>query len=217
MSAVPPPLRAIKSFVIRQGRMTHGQKMALDALADRYCIDPAHMPALPPHTVLEIGFGMGDTLLHYAKANPDVLYLGMEVHPPGIARVLREIENQNLTNIRVIQGDAVQILKSHFPDDSLMRINLFFPDPWPKKKHHKRRIVRFEFASLVAQKLKPQGLFHLATDWEDYAQSMSAVMATHPAYRQVSQDRGDRPLTKFEIRGLRLGHSIFDFCFQRKN
>ncbi len=209
-------MRTIKSFVIRQGRMTPGQKMAMEQLSTLYCLDPKNLPPLPAQTILEIGFGMGDALLHYAKANPDILYLGIEVHPPGIGRVLREMVKQQLTNIRIIQGDAIQILESAIPDGSLMQVNLFFPDPWPKARHHKRRILTPAFASVVAKKLHSAGLFHIATDWQDYAESIKTVMLDSPDFKEISNDRGDRPLTKFEQRGVKLGHTIVDYCFQKQ-
>lgn len=216
------PLRNIKSFVVRQGRMTPGQKQAFSLLSQRYCIDLKALPDWHKLTspfnavVLEIGFGMGDALCEYARHNPDILYLGIEVHPPGIGHVLRLIDQECLNNIRILQGDAVEILKSDVPDKSLNQVHLFFPDPWPKARHHKRRIVNSEFAGLIAQKLKLQGIFHLATDWQNYAEWMQEVLILHPAFKKISEERGNRPVTKFEQRGLSLGHSIFDFQFMKQ-
>lgn len=213
--------RPIKSFVIRQGRMTPSQKEALAQLAERYCVDftkPENWTVLSQgfdDIILEIGFGMGDALLEYAKRNPQTLYLGIEVHPPGVGKVLREIEAQNLQNIRIMQGDAVQILQGFIPNNSLTRVHLFFPDPWPKARHHKRRIVNKEFASLVAQKLGAQGIFHMATDWPNYAEWMKEAMDAHPDFKKHSEDRDGRPLTKFEQRGIKLGHPICDLQYQK--
>lgn len=214
-------MRTIKSFVIRQGRMTPAQKQAFENLNPLYFIDisnPEHANLFKNHQniVLEIGFGMGDALLHYAKSNPDTLYLGIEVHPPGIGRVLRFVETLQLQNIRIIQGDAIEALQNFIPDESLAAVHLFFPDPWPKARHHKRRIVNIAFADLIAKKLKAQGKFHLATDWENYAEWMNEVLNPHPAFKKISEDRGNRPLTKFEQRGIHLGHSIFDLYFEKK-
>lgn len=215
------PQRTIKSFVIRQGRMTPSQKEALAHLAERYCIDfskPENWLAICQgfdEIILEIGFGMGDALLEYARNNPNTLYLGVEVHTPGVGRVLREIEKQNLQNIRILQGDAVQILQGFIPDNSLTRVHLFFPDPWPKARHHKRRIVNKEFAKLVAQKLNAQGIFHMATDWPNYAEWMLEVMDTHSDFKKRSEDRDGRPFTKFEQRGIKLGHPICDLQYQK--
>lgn len=210
------PLRTVKSFVVRQGRMTPGQKAAFDRLTDQYCVAPEKL-IISQLTVLEIGFGMGDALLHYAKAHPDTLYLGIEVHPPGVGRLMHLCEKDKVQNVRIIQTDAVEVLKNFIPDASLDAVHLFFPDPWPKVRHHKRRIVNPEFAGLVAKKLKPLGLFHLATDWENYAEEMLEVLSTHPNFVESSRDRGERPLTKFEQRGLKLGHQIFDFQYRKRD
>lgn len=220
--AAPIPLRTIKSFVIRQGRMTPSQKQAFSELTQRYGIDPKAPSDLQPlfrqfgAVTLEIGFGMGDALFDYACRYPEHLHLGIEVHPPGIGRLLRLIDQKGLQNIRLLQGDAAALIQSHIPYQSLNRVHLFFPDPWPKARHHKRRIVNPEFVGLIAQKLKPQGIFHLATDWQDYAEWMDTVLTAHPAFTKISTGRGERPVTKFEQRGLGLGHSIYDLQFERQ-
>ncbi len=210
--------RTIKSFVIRQGRMTISQRSAFERLANEYCIKPEALNSClngNNKVVLEIGFGMGDAIIHYAKAHPDTLFLGIDVHVPGIGRVLAEMEKQKIANIRLIQGDAVEILKNHIPDESLTAVHIFFPDPWPKARHYKRRIINTEFAHLIAKKLKNNGLLHLATDWENYAQWMRDIMDVHPDFKKLSEDRDERPLTKFEARGIRLGHTITDLRYQK--
>jgi len=235
--------RPIRSFVRREGRLTRGQQRALDTLwprfgvdtpgvevleADRRALDPEPLDlaalfgrATPGDRVLEIGFGNGASLAGMAAAHPDNDYLGIEVHRPGVGNLLRLLGEQGLENVRVICDDAVQVLKYHLPDACLDRVQLYFPDPWHKKRHHKRRIVTPAFAALVAQKLKPGGVFHLATDWQDYAEQMLTVMEAAPAYRNLAgpgefSPRPDwRPLTKFEQRGQRLGHGVWDLLFER--
>jgi tRNA (guanine-N7-)-methyltransferase len=240
------PRRPIRSFVRREGRLTKGQQRALDDLWGRFGIDSAGPDTLEPErialgepaldldaifaraadagrtTVLEIGFGNGASLAEMAAAQPDVDYLGIEVHRPGVGNLLRLLGAAGLTNVRVMCDDAVQILKHRLADASLDRVQLFFPDPWHKKRHHKRRIVSPEFAELIAQKLKPGGLFHLATDWEDYAEQMMDVLSDAPGFENLAgqgnySPRPDwRPLTKFEQRGQRLGHGVWDLLFVRR-
>ncbi len=216
-------LRSIKSFVVRQGRMTDAQKAATASLQPRYGIDIHttcfdHFFTSEDDLTLEIGFGMGDSLFALAEANPHKKYMGIEVHPPGIGRLLRLIEASGLDNIRVIQDDAISVLKNFIPDASLNEVQLFFPDPWHKKRHHKRRIVNDAFIRLIAQKLKSEGLFHLATDWQPYAESMMEVLTPSSLFKNLAGEgqfspRGDRPLSKFESRGMKLGHQIFDLQF----
>lgn len=218
-------LRSIKSFVLRQGRMTDAQKTAAATLQPLYGIDIRTTYFDDFYTpeddlTLEIGFGMGDSLFALAQAFPHKKYLGIEVHPPGIGRLLRLIETAGLTNLRVIQEDAILVLKEFIPDASLNEVQLFFPDPWPKKRHHKRRIVQPHFAQLIAQKLKPSGLFHLATDWQPYAEHMMEVLSKEPAFTNAAgvgeySPRDDRPLSKFEQKGQQKGHAIFDLRFLR--
>jgi tRNA (guanine-N7-)-methyltransferase len=237
--------RPIRSFVRREGRLTTGQQRALDDLWAQFGIDSAGPDTLEAEriarnesvlepdacfnrepdsgrlTVLEIGFGNGASLAEMAAALPDNDYLGIEVHRPGVGNLLRLLEEQNLDNVRVICDDAVQILKYRLPDACLDRVQLFFPDPWHKTRHHKRRIVSPEFAALIAQKLKPGGVFHLATDWQDYARQMMMVLEAAPDYQNDAaadeySPRPDwRPLTKFEQRGQRLGHGVWDLLFER--
>lgn len=221
-------LRQIKSYVRREGRLTAGQQRALETLWPLYGIDYSEQPInlnavfnRDAEKILEIGFGNGESLWEMAQAHPEKDYLGIEVHRPGVGHLLQRIEQSGNTNIRVMCHDAVEILQQQIPDQSLDRVQLFFPDPWHKKKHHKRRIVQPEFADLVAAKLKPGGIFHLATDWENYAEHMVQVLNAHPAFTNLSVS-GDylprppeRPVTKFEKRGQRLGHGVWDMLYQR--
>lgn len=221
--------RPIRSFVRREGRLTKGQQRALEALWPRYGIDNdgtvLDLPALfgrDNPKVLEIGFGNGTSLAQMAAAFADNDYLGIEVHRPGVGALLLLMEEQGLSNIRVICADAVEVIRQRLPDAALDRVQLFFPDPWHKTRHHKRRIVQPDFVALIARKLKPGGVFHLATDWEDYARQMLAVMTAAPEfYNQAGEGRyaprpETRPLTKFEQRGQRLGHGVWDLLFERR-
>ena len=221
--------RPIRSFVRREGRLTKGQQRALNELWDKYGIsnenclldlDKVFERNAPK--VLEIGFGNGHSLAEMAAEHSDEDYLGIEVHRPGVGALLLLIEEHGLSNIRLICDDAVEILKLRIADNSLDRVQLFFPDPWHKKRHHKRRILKPDFVSLVAQKLKHGGLFHLATDWEDYAMQMVDVMSKSAEFENTASDSDFvprpeyRPLTKFEQRGKRLGHGVWDLIYQKK-
>jgi tRNA (guanine-N7-)-methyltransferase len=221
------PRRRIRSFVRREGRLTTGQQRALQTLWPRFGIDTgdridaqAQYGRIAPLT-LEIGFGNGDTLLSLAGASPECDFLGIEVHRPGIGRLLHELELQQLHNVRVMCGDAVEILHSCLPAGSLHRVLLLFPDPWHKQRHHKRRIVQPAFIELLATRLAAGGVLHLATDWEDYARHMHAVMQEQTAFRNCAGAGKDserpawRPLTRFERRGQRLGHVVHDLLFER--
>lgn len=221
--------RPIRSFVRREGRLTKGQQRALTELWEKFGLD--NEPSLldlqkvfgrNEPRVLEIGFGNGASLVKMAAENSGTDYLGIEVHRPGVGALLLMVEEQNLTNVRVICDDAVEVLKHRIDDGSLDRVQLFFPDPWHKKRHHKRRIVQPAFVSLIAQKLKPGGVFHLATDWEEYALHMADIMNSAVDFSNTTSD-GDfiarpdyRPLTKFEQRGKRLGHGVWDLIYQKK-
>jgi tRNA (guanine-N7-)-methyltransferase len=221
-------LRRIRSFVRREGRLTRGQQRALDELFPRYgleqsekLIDLTVLFGRQADTVLEIGFGNGASLAEMAKADPAHNYLGIEVHRPGVGNLLLQIEAQQITNLRVMCADAVEVVEQMIPDASLARVQLFFPDPWHKKKHHKRRIVQPGFVQLLRRKLKPGGVLHMATDWQDYAEHMLAVMSAAEGFvnqqgaGQYAQRPDYRPLTKFEQRGHRLGHGVWDLLFER--
>jgi tRNA (guanine-N7-)-methyltransferase len=171
--------------------------------------------------VLEIGFGNGETLAALAVANPEADYLGIEVYRPGVGGLLRRLAAGGLANVRVMAADAKEVLARQVPDASLAAVHLFFPDPWPKKRHHKRRLVQSDFVELVSRKLMPGGVFHLATDWQDYAHHMMAVLSASGVLENVAGagrfgERGERPPTKFERRGARLGHGVWDLIFRRR-
>ncbi|HQR59758.1 MAG TPA: tRNA (guanosine(46)-N7)-methyltransferase TrmB [Methylophilaceae bacterium] len=218
--------RPIRSFVLRQGRLTAAQQRAVETLLPVFGIsyaptklelDAVFGRAAP--RILEIGFGMGSATAQIAQANPDQDYLGVEVHTPGVGNLLRLVQEHNLTNLRVIQHDAVEVLHNMVADASLDAIHIFFPDPWPKKRHHKRRLLQAEFLHLLCDKLKPGGYLHFATDWEEYAQWALEVLRAEPQLSNTVQDYAPRPeyrpLTKFEQRGLNLGHSVWDLIFRR--
>lgn len=221
--------RKVRSFVKREGRITRSQDRALKELLPDYGIDHlqgelnfSDVYGRDAETILEIGFGMGQSLLEQARANPDKNYLGIEVHSPGVGSLLAGMEELGLTNIRVSSEDAVEVLANKIPEQSLAGVQLFFPDPWHKKKHHKRRIVKTDFAEAILGRLKPGGFFHLATDWENYAEHMLEVLSAVEGFTNLSE-QGDfiprpdsRPLTKFEKRGHRLGHGVWDLMFIRK-
>ena len=220
-------LRTIKSYVLRQGRLTRGQQQALDQLWPVYGIDfkPERLDLdtcfkRPAPVILEIGFGNGDSLLQQAVSSPQNNYLGIEVHRPGVGHLLRLAGDATVTNLRVINHDAVEVLEHQIPDHSLDCVQLFFPDPWHKKRHHKRRIVKAAFIQLVCQKLKPGGLFHLATDWQDYAEHMLAEMEQAKGFSNTAgkgnyAENTGRPSTKFEHRGQRLGHGVCDLVYRK--
>jgi len=207
--------------------MTRAQQRALDELMPRYGLDPGEYLDLDevfgreaPRT-LEIGFGNGDSLAIMAGNEPGSDFVGIEVHRPGVGRLLMQLQERGLENVRIMCADAVQAISECLPGDSLDRVLLYFPDPWPKKRHHKRRIVQPYFIQLLATRLKPGGILHMATDWENYAEHMLAVMASSPAFRNTAgrgrySARPDwRPVTKFEMRGQRLGHGVWDLIFER--
>ena len=228
MDTTAAPHRAIKSFVLRQGRVTKAQEEALTNLWPVFGIEPGDtaldFPTLfgrvAPVT-LEIGFGNGDSLAQMAAAAPERDFIGIEVHTPGVGHLLKLIGDQGLQNVRVMNTDAVEILQQRIPVHSLDGVQLFFPDPWHKKKHHKRRIVQLPFVSLLASRLQTGGVFHMATDWENYAEYMADVMQTSPDFVNLASQppyspRPDtRPLTKFENRGLKLGHGVWDLLYQK--
>lgn len=221
------PERAIRSFVRREGRLTPSQRRALETLWPQYGISPAGILDLSdlfgrdaPCT-LEIGFGNGDALLAMATREPDTNFIGIDVHRPGIGHLLLALEKHELTNVRVIDADAVEVLKNSLGTASLDRVLLFFPDPWPKQRHHKRRILQPGFIELVADRLRPGGIFHMATDWEDYAVQMLSLMDASRTFVNCAgtgrySSRPDyRPVTRFERRGRRKGHTVRDLVFRR--
>jgi tRNA (guanine-N7-)-methyltransferase len=219
--------RPIRSFVLRSGRMSPAQQRALDTLWPRYGIPFGPVPLNLDQVfgrraprVLEIGFGMGETTAQIAAARPDDDFLGIEVHPPGVGSLLKQIDERGLTNLRVIRHDAFEVVAVMIPHGSLAGIHIFFPDPWPKKRHHKRRLLTAHFVHELALRLASDGTLHVATDWEEYAQEILAVLAAEPLLANTAADfapRPDyRPLTKFENRGLKLCHGVRDLIFRRR-
>lgn len=217
----------IRSYVLRQGRVSNAQRRAYDALLPRfgvpYSAKPIDFTALFGRNaprILEIGFGMGETTANIAGAHPGLDYLALEVHTPGVGSLLKEIEARGLSNLRIVQHDALDVLHHMVAPESFHGAHIFFPDPWPKKRHHKRRLIQPSFVSLLASRLKPGGYVHVATDWEEYAQQILEVLSLEPALENTAPGfapRPDaRPLTKFEQRGLRLGHNVWDIVFRRK-
>ena len=207
--------------------MSEGQKEARLKLAHKYLIDfradePVNFASIFGNqhpTVLEIGFGMGDTTFEIAKNNTDTNYIGIEVHPPGVGRLLNLCESEALTNVRVIERDATEVIPKMFAHASLAGVHIFFPDPWPKKRHHKRRLINKEFVDMIAPTLQEGGYLHVATDWEDYANETLNILEKNPNLQNTSDAftaRPDyRPMTKFERRGINLGHNVFDIVFRR--
>lgn len=225
---IPKHPRVIRSFVLRQSRITRAQKAAFDTLMRHYGLDPAHgrfdLTAIFGREVrrtLEIGFGNGDTLLELASAHPEEDFLGVEVHRPGVGRLLMNLEARHVTNVRVVCADVMEVLAHCVPDLSLDAVLIYFPDPWPKKRHRKRRLVQPEFTTLLARKLKRGSRLQLATDWPDYATHMLAVLSASPEFVNA-HDAGysprptDRTLTRFENRGLKLGHPVHDLVFVKR-
>lgn len=219
--------RLIRSFVLRQGRLSDAQRRAHETLMPKYGIpftphllDLGNIFGRSSPKFLEIGFGMGETTAVIAKAHLQNDYLAVEVHTPGVGSLLKQIEELGLTNIRVIQHDVVQVLHHVLPSQCLDGVHIFFPDPWPKTRHHKRRLIQPEFIALLCRPLKCGGYIHVATDWEDYASQILNVLSSESQLTNTSKDYVSRPeyrpLTKFEQRGLRLGHGVWDLVF-RKN
>jgi tRNA (guanine-N7-)-methyltransferase len=215
--------RPIRSYVLRQGRTTAAQQRALEELFPEYGLpfQPAAINSgkifgrIAP-LVLEIGSGMGETTAAIARATPEADFIAVEVHGPGVGSLLNRIAADRLANVRVIRHDAVEVLTRMFPDGALAAIHLFFPDPWPKKRHHKRRLVQPEFAALAARKLAAGGTLHAATDWPDYAEHMNSVFMNETLLEPAPAGFVERFATKFETRGRRLGHPIRDLFFRRK-
>lgn len=220
--------REIKSYVLRQGKITPGQKNALERYLPVYGIDYQQIPVnlndyfgRNNKKIIEIGFGMGHATWQIAKNNPEIDYLGIEVHLPGVGALLMQLEEHSVKNLRVIRYDAVEVIKNMIPDNSIHGFHIFFPDPWHKKRHHKRRIIQDHFVELLAQKLHTGGYIHLATDWEDYAVWMLEILNRQKLLKNSSPsgdyiDRPEyRPLTKFENRGINLGHGVWDLVFEK--
>jgi tRNA (guanine-N7-)-methyltransferase len=229
----PPPgktpahPRSIRSFVVRAGRMGPGQSRALAELGPRFVIPysaqrhdfDASFGRQAPH-VLEIGFGMGDATATIARGRPDTDFIGVEVHTPGVGALLKRIGEMGLTNLRLIQHDAVEVLEQMIEPDSLAGVHVFFPDPWHKKKHNKRRLIQAGFVRLLASRLQPGAYLHCATDWQPYAEQMLEVLGAEPTLRNSAAGYAPkpdyRPLTKFENRGLKLGHGVWDLVFIKR-
>ena len=222
-----PARRGIRSYVVRAGRMGSGQERALAELGPRFVLPFA--PAAPDWDarfgrcaprVLEIGFGMGDATAEIAQALPDTDFIGVEVHPPGVGALLRRIGERGLGNLRIVQHDAVEVLGQMVEPDSLAGVHVFFPDPWHKKRHHKRRLIQPPFVRLLASRLAPGGYLHCATDWQPYAEQMLEVLGEEPMLANRAEGYAPRPayrpLTKFEQRGLKLGHGVWDLVFERR-
>ena len=213
--------RPIRSYVLRQGRTTPAQQRALEELYPKYGL-AFTAEALPDvfgrkaPLVVEIGSGMGETTAAIAKAHPEADFIAVEVHGPGVGSLLNRIAKEELSNLRVIRHDAVEVLAGMIADRALAAIHLFFPDPWPKKRHHKRRLVQPGFAALAARKLAPGGVLHAATDWPEYAAHMEAVLSGEALLEKADRGFAMRPPTKFEARGRRLGHPIRDLYFRRR-
>jgi tRNA (guanine-N7-)-methyltransferase len=223
-----PHLRKIRSFVLREGRVTNAQERALkefwplwglDYQEEKISIKEIFKNDNP--TTVEIGFGMGKSLIEMAKADPNRNFIGIEVHKPGVGAILAGINDANINNIRVIRHDAVEVLQNMLEDNSIDRLQLYFPDPWHKARHHKRRIVKQEFLDIILPKLTVGGVIHMATDWEDYANQMLEVLTADTRLSNLSKDntfvpRPDyRPMTKFEQRGIKLGHGVWDLLFTK--
>lgn len=224
--------RRIRSFVLRQGRVTKGQAHALETQWPKYGVEyglqgidlntlfgRSDLSTQPNKKILEIGFGMGETTAKIAHTLPDCDFLAAEVHTPGVGALLKLIEEGNLTNIRIIQHDVVEVLLNMIADNSLDGVHIFFPDPWHKKRHHKRRLIQAEFVKLLCSKIKIGGYLHVATDWQEYAEWVLEVLSGEPQLKNTATDYSEkpsyRPLTKFENRGIKLGHGVWDMVFRR--
>ncbi len=221
------PRAAVRSYVLRAGRMGPGQQRALSELGPRYLLPFAETTpdwdtvfGRRAPRVLEIGFGMGDGTAEVAHAQPDRDFLGIEVHPPGVGALLKLVGERGLQNVRIVQHDAVAVLRHMVAPGSLAGVHIWFPDPWPKKRHHKRRLIQPPLVALLAERLAPGGTLHCATDWQDYAQQMLAVLSAEPRLANTAADYAPRPptrpLTRFERRGQRLGHGTWDLVFTRR-
>lgn len=220
--------RRIRSFVRREGRLTSGQGRALERLWPRFGIEADAGPVVPgalfgrrSPVILEIGFGNGESLAMQAAASPERDFIGIEVHRPGVGHLLGEIERRSLDNLRVFCADAVEVLERNLPPSCLDGVQIFFPDPWQKKRHHKRRLIQPPFMRLLASRMRPGACLHLATDWEDYAQHMAAVLQGAAEWFEpdaaCAPGNAARPETRFERRGKRLGHAVRDLRYRRRD
>ena len=219
-----PPIR---SYVLRQGRFSPGQQRAYAELLPRFGISYQAKPvdldqAFGRHApvVVEVGSGMGETTARIAAGNPATDYLAIEVHAPGVGSLLKQVQEAGLTNVRVVRHDAVEVLRDMVAPGSLAGIHVFFPDPWPKKRHHKRRLLQPDFAALAASRLAPGGVLHVATDWQEYADHVLAVLSATPGLENTADGFAPRPATrpqtKFEMRGIKLGHGVWDVIFKKR-
>jgi tRNA (guanine-N7-)-methyltransferase len=222
-----PTEHRIRSFVTRAGRLSTGQARALEEFGPQFLVeykkdmlDYAVAFGRQAPTILEIGFGMGDTTAHIARQMPDKNFIGVEVHTPGVGSLLKQIGEQGITNLRLIQHDAFEVLNHMIADGSLAGVHIYFPDPWHKARHNKRRLIQPAFVKLLCEKLSTGGYIHLATDWEDYAVQMLEVLGAEPMLANTAEGYAPqpayRPLTKFENRGLKLGHGVWDLVFTKK-
>jgi tRNA (guanine-N7-)-methyltransferase len=227
---VEPGHRAVRSFVLRQGRFTPAQQRAFDALWPRFGLDYQGSPrdfdsvfGRKAPRILEVGFGNGEALRHSAARDPERDHIGIEVHAPGVGRLLNALAQDDARNVRLYHHDAVEVLQNEVADAGLDEVRIYFPDPWHKKRHHKRRLVSPAFAALLVRKLAPGGRLHLATDWHDYAEQMWDVLDATPGLRNRAGPRGHvprpdwRPQTHFEARGLKLGHGVWDLLYDRRD
>ena len=212
--------------MLRQGRISKAQRKAYDLLRPRYAVEYSDAPVDLAHVfgrsaprMLEIGFGMGESTAAIAAEQPQHDFLAIEVHTPGVGSLLKQIEERGLTNVRIVQHDAVEVLQNTLQPGALAGAHIFFPDPWPKKRHHKRRLIQPDFVALLASRLRPGGYVHVATDWEEYAQQILEVLSAEPTLRNTAAAFAERPayrpLTRFEQRGLKLGHGVWDVVFRK--
>lgn len=215
----------IRSFVMRAGKLTNGQKRALEELLPPLLLDENKLfnksEAFENDNLvyLDIGFGNGESLIHIAKMHPEINFIGMEVHAPGVGHLLLNIEQHELSNIRIYQFDGVEVLKDCFAENSIDAMHIYFPDPWHKKRHNKRRLIQTPFIHSIIPKLKPKARLHFATDWQEYALHMQEVLADFPQFKNIERDNNFtkkpewRPITKFERRGMNLGHDSYDLVY----
>jgi len=220
-------MRPIRSFVKREGKLTKGQQNAINDCWPDFGVDLSdelldldNLFGRQEETILEIGFGNGLSLADMAQANPQQNYFGIEVHKPGVGSLLVQVKQRSLANIRVSGDDAVAVLQQQIPDGSLDRVQIFFPDPWHKKRHHKRRLIQSEFVVMLVNKLKSLGVIHVATDWQNYAEHVLEVLSANQNLANTAKDYAEKPVyrpqTKYETRGIKLGHGVWDLVFTKQ-